>query len=64
VSWPIRRLGSEVQILLKKHNYWFKRILLKFGVSNPRFPEPETHFFGYFLLPATCFFFNHQTWIF
>jgi len=23
------------------------------SVSNPGFPEPETHFFGYFLLPET-----------
>jgi len=31
------------------------------SVSNPRFPKPETRFFGYFLLPETRFFFNHQT---
>jgi len=26
-----------------------------FSVSNPGFPEPETRFFGYFLLPETRF---------
>jgi len=26
------------------------------SVSNPRFPKPETRFFGYFLLPETRFF--------
>ena len=31
------------------------------SVSNPGFPEPETRFFGYFLLPETRVFFNYQT---
>ena len=26
------------------------------SVSNPGFPQPETRFFGYFLLPETRFF--------
>jgi len=35
--------------------------LVAISVSNPDFPKPETRFFGYFLLPETCFLFNHQT---
>ena len=35
-----------------------KKHCLRCSVSNPGFPEPQTRFFRYFLLPETRFFFQ------
>jgi len=37
------------------------RFFVYCSVSNPGFPEPQTRFFCYFLLPETRVFFNYQT---
>jgi len=51
---------TTMTVQLRWHTYRF----ILTSVSNPGFPEPETSFFCYFLLPETRVFFNYQTRIF